>query len=75
VPVYQADVPLEARDMLLVIQILLVRFRVGVRVGGVFDEARTVDGRPVRVYGWNYLGGHFEMGQMNYAQFRWSARG
>ena len=71
--VYHHDVPLEGRDMLLVVRFLFLRFRVGVRVGGVFDEKRTVDGREVRVWGWNYrtLRGHFEMGQMNYELWKW----
>jgi NAD(P)-dependent dehydrogenase (short-subunit alcohol dehydrogenase family) len=75
--VYHADAPLEGRDMLLVISFLFLRFRVGVRVGGVFDESRTLDGREVRVYGWNYrtLGGHFEMGQMNYELWKWIDNG
>ncbi|MCA1681991.1 MAG: DUF1990 domain-containing protein [Actinobacteria bacterium] len=32
------------------------------------DETRDVDGRTVRVWGWNYrtLQGHLEMGQMDY---------
>lgn len=75
--IYHPDAPLEGRDMLLVIRFSLLRFRVGVRVGGVFDETRTVDGRDVRVYGWNYrtLGGHFEMGQMNYELWKWTDNG
>lgn len=75
--VYHADAPLEGRDMLLVIRFLFLRFRVGVRVGGVSDETRTVDGREVRVYRWNYrtLRGHFEMGQMNYELWKWLDNG
>ena len=50
-----------------------LRFRFGVRVGGVVDETREVDGRPVRVWGWNYrtLQGHLEMGQMDYEVWKW----
>lgn len=75
--VYHPDEPLDGRDMLLVVRFLSLRFRVGVRIGGVFDETRMVDGREVRVYGWNYrtLGGHFEMGQMNYEVWKWLDRG
>ena len=71
--VYHRDKPLEGRDMLLVVRFLFLRFRVGVRVGGVFDETRTVNGREVRVWGWNYrtLKGHFEMGEMNYELWKW----
>ena len=75
--VYHPDEPLEGRDMLLVIRFLFLRFRVGVRVGGVFDETRRMDGRDVRVWGWNYrtLRGHFEMGQMNYEIWKWLDNG
>lgn len=43
----------------------------------MFDETRTVHGRAVRVCGWNYrtLGGHFEMGQMNYELWKWLDNG
>jgi uncharacterized protein (UPF0548 family) len=50
-----------------------LRFRFGVRVGGVIDETRTVDGRAVRIWGWSYgtLQGHLEMGQMDYEVWKW----
>ena len=50
-----------------------LRFRFGVRVGGVLDETRTVGGREVRVWGWNYrtLQGHLEMGQMDFEVWKW----
>jgi hypothetical protein len=50
-----------------------LRFRLGVRVGGVTDETRDVDGRQARVWGWNYrtLRGHLEMGQMDYEVWKW----
>ncbi len=62
--VYYPDRPLEERDMLLEVRFYGLRFRFGVRVGGVVDETREVDGRQVRVWGWNYrtLEGHFEVG-------------
>ncbi len=43
------------------------------RVGGVLDETRHIDGREVRVWGWNYrtLQGHLEMGQMDYEVWKW----
>ena len=71
--VYHPDRPLEARDMLLEVRFYGLRFRFGVRVGGVVDETRQVDGRPVRVWGWNYrtLQGHLEMGQMDYEVWKW----
>ena len=75
--VYQPDAPLEGRDMLLVVRFLFLRLRVGVRVGGVLDETRSVDGRTVRLWGWNYrtLRGHFEMGQMDYEVWKWQDTG
>jgi len=71
--VYYPDRPLEDRDMLLEARFYGLRFRFGVRVGGVVDETREVDGRKVRVWGWNYrtLQGHLEMGQMDYEVWKW----
>lgn len=75
--VYYPSDPLEGRDMLLVVRFLFLRFHVGVRVGGVVDETREVDGREVRLWGWNYrtLRGHFEMGQMDYEIWKWQDNG
>jgi uncharacterized protein (UPF0548 family) len=71
--IYHPDRPLEQRDMLLEVRFLGLRFHLGVRVGGVVDEARTVDGRAVRVWGWDYrtLQGHLEMGAMDYEVWKW----
>ncbi|HEX2047701.1 MAG TPA: DUF1990 family protein [Acidimicrobiales bacterium] len=71
--VYHPDRPLEERDMLLEVRFYGLRFRFGVRVGGVVDEVREIDGRTVRVWGWNYrtLQGHLEMGQMDYEVWKW----
>ncbi len=71
--VYHPDRPLEKRDMLLEVRFYGLRFRFGVRIGGVVDETRKVDGRDVRVWGWNYqtLQGHLEMGQMDYEVWKW----
>jgi uncharacterized protein (UPF0548 family) len=71
--VYYPDRPLQDRDMLLEVRFYGLRFRFGVRVGGVVDETREVDGRKVRVWGWNYrtLQGHLEMGQMDYEVWKW----
>jgi uncharacterized protein (UPF0548 family) len=71
--VYHADQPLEGRDMLLELRYHGLRFHAGVRVGGVIDETRTVEGREVRVWGWSYrtLQGHLEMGQMDYELWKW----
>ncbi|HEX8118682.1 MAG TPA: DUF1990 family protein, partial [Pyrinomonadaceae bacterium] len=70
---YYDEQPLEGRDMLLELRFLGLRFFAGVRVGGVIDEIRRVDGRGVRVWGWNYrtLQGHLEMGQMDYELWKW----
>lgn len=66
--VYHADEPLEGRDILLIGRFDGLRFYLGCRVGAVIDETRTVLGRPVRAWGWNYhtLTGHLEMGEMTY---------
>ncbi|MDQ4070044.1 MAG: DUF1990 domain-containing protein [Actinomycetota bacterium] len=71
--VYHPDRPLEERDILLEVRFYGLRFRFGVRVGGVVDEIREIDGRRVRVWGWNYrtLQGHLEMGQMDYEVWKW----
>ena len=70
---YRHDAPLPGRDMLLQIRYLGVRFHVGVRVGDVYDETRTVDGREARVFGWDYrtLDGHFEQGELHYEVWKW----
>jgi uncharacterized protein (UPF0548 family) len=70
---YRADAPLAQRDMLLEIRYLVLRVRVGVRVGAVFDEVRDVAGRSVRIWGWAYqtLEGHLERGQMDYQVWKW----
>jgi uncharacterized membrane protein len=59
--------------MLLEGRFLGLRFYFGCRVGGVNDELRMVDARPVQVWGWNYrtLQGHLEMGQMDYEVWKW----
>jgi uncharacterized protein (UPF0548 family) len=71
--IFEQDAPLEGRDMLLVGRFLGLDFRLGVRVGGVVDEDRVEDGRPVRVWGWFYrtLRGHLERGQMTYEVWKW----
>jgi uncharacterized protein (UPF0548 family) len=71
--VYHPDRPLEQRDMVLEGRFYGLKFYFGVRVGGVHDEERTVQERPVRVWGWNYrtLQGHLERGQMDYEVWKW----
>jgi uncharacterized protein (UPF0548 family) len=70
---FRRDLPLEGRDMLLEARFLGLRFRLGVRVGRVIDETRSVEGRDVRVWGWGYstLQGHLEMGHMDYEIWKW----
>jgi len=70
--VYAAHSELEGRDMLLEARFWGLRFRFGVRVGGIVDEVQEREGRPVRVWGWSYrtLQGHLEMGQMDYAVWK-----
>lgn len=71
--IYHRDEPLADRTMLLVGRFYGLRFRLGVRVGGVNDNTRTIDGRDVRVWGYNYrtLQGHLEMGQIDYEVWKW----
>jgi uncharacterized protein (UPF0548 family) len=71
--IYRPESPLDGREMLLEIRFLGLRFKAGVRVGGVRDETCTVDGQEVRIWGWNYrtLSGHLEMGQMDYELWKW----
>lgn len=71
--IYDHDAPLEGRDMLLEIHFWGLRFRVGVRVGEVYEHETELDGRPVLIHGWSYLTleGHFEQGQMHYEVWKW----
>jgi len=70
---YDPDAPLDGREMLLSIRFHGMRFQVGVRVMGVVDEDREIDGRPARVFGWGYgtLEGHIERGRMDYEVWKW----
>jgi hypothetical protein len=71
--IYDTGAPLEDRIMLLEIRFLGLRFDAGVRVGGVHDGIRDVEGRRVRIWGWSYrtLEGHLEMGEMDYEVWKW----
>jgi uncharacterized protein (UPF0548 family) len=76
--IYAQDAELEGRDMLLEARLwTLIRFRFGVRVGGVVDRTSTQDGREVRIWGWSYrtLQDHLEMGQMDYRLCKWLDNG
>jgi uncharacterized protein (UPF0548 family) len=71
---YDADIPLERRNMLLRLQALgVAHLFVGVRVGEVYERTRELDGRDARVWGWNYrtLDGHVEIGQMGWEVWKW----
>lgn len=70
---YDRHAPLAGLDMLLTIRFAGLRFRVGVRVGDVYEETIEVDRRPVHLFGWDYrtLDGHFEQGQMHYEIWKW----
>lgn len=70
---YDPEAPMPDRDMLLKIRYAGFPIWVGVRIGEVYEETPTVDGRPVRVFGWSYrtLEGHFEQGQMHYELWKW----
>ena len=66
--VYHSDRDLLGRDMLLEGRFWILRFYLGVRVTGVFDETRDTEHGPERVWGWSYqtLQGHLEQGRLNY---------
>jgi uncharacterized protein (UPF0548 family) len=74
---YRRGTPLAGRDMLLQVRFAGLRFYVGVRVGDVYEETRTVDGRECRVFGWSYstLRGHFEQGRLHYEVWKWCDTG
>ena len=63
--------------MLLVLHFHWLRIRVGVRVGDVYDDERELDGRPGRLFGWNYrtLEGHVEQGQMDWQVWKFPDSG
>lgn len=71
--VYSEADPLEGRDMLLRIRFAGLRLYVGVRIGSVYEETRSVHGRRALVFGWYYdtLRGHFEEGRMHYELWKW----
>jgi hypothetical protein len=75
--IFDRDEPLEHRTMLLVLHFHALRVQVGVRAGEVYDENRELDGRPGRVFGWNYrtLEGHVEKGQMDWQVWKFPDSG
>lgn len=71
---YDPGVPLQRRNMLLKLQAFgVAHLFVGVRVGDVYEQTRTLDGHSARIWGWNYrtLEGHVEMGQMDWEVWKW----
>ena len=75
--VFDRHEPLEQRTMLLILHFHRLRIYVGVRVGDVYDEERTLGGRRGRVFGWNYrtLEGHVEQGEMNWEVWKFPETG
>jgi hypothetical protein len=75
--VFDRDEPLEDRTMLLVLRFHALRIHVGVRVGDIYHEDRELDGRPGRLFGWNYrtLEGHVEKGQMDWQVWKFPDSG
>ena len=75
--VFDRDEPIEQRTMLLILRFRGLRIYVGVRVGDVYDEERSLDGRRGRVFGWNYrtLEGHVEQGEMTWEVWKFPETG
>jgi hypothetical protein len=74
---FDPRVPLEQREMLLVLHVLGLRIYAGVRVAGAGEEMREVNGRVAQVSFWNYrtLQGHVEAGQRDYEVWKWLESG
>jgi Domain of unknown function (DUF1990) len=70
---YDPAVPLEQRDMLLILHALGARIYAGVRVSGVGNETRVHGDRKAQVFFWNYrtLEGHVESGQRDFEVWKW----
>jgi Domain of unknown function (DUF1990) len=70
---YDPRVPLEQREMLLILHALGARIYAGVRVENAGEETRREDGREAQVFFWNYrtLEGHVEAGQRDFEIWKW----
>ena len=70
---YDSRIPLERREMLLILHVLGIRIYAGVRVGDAGEEERREGGREARVSFWNYrtLEGHVEAGQRDFEVWKW----
>lgn len=67
--IFQPDLQLEGRNMLLKARFLGFTFFFGTRINRVIDETRNHPTRgPVQVWGYSYrtLRGHFEMGEISF---------
>ena len=66
--VFDPTSDLEGRDLLLVGRFAVLRFLMGVRIGGVEEGRVRVEGRPAHRFRWYYrtLEGHLERGHMSY---------
>jgi len=74
---YDPSVPLEQREMLLILHAVGARIYAGVRVGSAGTDTRTEDGREARLFFWNYrtLEGHVEAGQRDFEVWKWLESG
>ena len=71
---WDRSAPLLGREMLLELRLYgILSVNARVRVTRVWDEDRAVDGRPARVFGFEYeaLSGHLEEGRMDYEVCKW----
>jgi uncharacterized protein (UPF0548 family) len=70
---YDSSVPLEEREMLLILHALGARIYAGVRVGDCGVETRSEGDRRAQVSFWNYrtLEGHVEAGQRDFEVWKW----
>ncbi|HZQ82951.1 MAG TPA: DUF1990 family protein [Gaiellaceae bacterium] len=74
---YDPEVPLEQREMLLILHALGARIYAGVRVSDAGTETRVEEGREAQVFFWNYrtLEGHVEAGQRDFEVWKWLESG
>jgi uncharacterized protein DUF1990 len=74
---FDPAVPLEQRDMLLILHALGARIYAGVRVSAAGDEIRRDGDREAQVFFWNYrtLEGHVESGQRDFEVWKWLGTG
>lgn len=75
--VYDPTTEFEGRNILLVGRFYGLRFRMGVRIGGVTEDELELHGEPANRFRWHYrtLEGHLERGQMDYELIKWTETG